>query len=48
MSVHLLWTRAAGEAPGTCSYTALLARQDGVVRIGTEDEDVEAAGCFGG
>lgn len=34
-----LWTRAAGQPPVTVSYTALLVRQDGVLRIRIEDED---------
>lgn len=42
-----LWTRAAGQPPMTLSYTGLLVRQDGVLRIRIEDEDaapVERAG----
>jgi hypothetical protein len=39
-----LWTRAAGEAPRTYSYTALLVRQDGALRIRIEDEDPEPEG----
>ena len=33
------WTRAAGQAPLVFSYTGLLVRQDGVLRIRIEDED---------
>lgn len=33
------WTRAAGGAPRIFSYTALLIRQDGTLRIRIEDED---------
>lgn len=35
---QFVWTRA-GEAPRTFSYTALLVRQDGALRIRIEDED---------
>lgn len=34
-----LWARAAGQPPMTFSYTGLLVRQDGVLRIRIEDED---------
>ena len=36
---QFLWTRAAGGAPMTFSYTAVLVRQDGVLRIRIEDEN---------
>ena len=35
---QFLWTPAEGAAPLTYSYTALLRRQDGVLRIRLEDE----------
>jgi len=34
-----LWTPAAGQPPATYSYTGLLVRQDGGLRIRIEDED---------
>ena len=34
-----LWTVKAGDAPLVYSYTGLLVRQDGVLRIRLEDED---------
>ena len=39
---QFVWTRA-GEAPRTFSYTGLLVRQDGALRIRIEDEDPEPA-----
>jgi hypothetical protein len=36
---QFLWTPAAGAAPLTYSYTALLVRQDGALRIRIEDEN---------
>lgn len=43
-----LWTAAAGRPPLTYSYTALLVRQDGVLRIRIEDEDAAPTGRGGG
>ena len=37
----LAWTNASGGAPLTLSYTALLRRQDGVLRIRLEDESID-------
>ncbi len=34
-----LWTRASGQPPVTVSYTGLLVRQNGALRIRIEDED---------
>ena len=39
---QFLWTPAAGAAPLVFSYTALLHRQDGVLRIRLEDESTAA------
>ena len=38
-----LWTPAAGQPTLTFSYTSLLVRQDGVLRIRIEDEDAAPA-----
>lgn len=35
---HFLWTRRAGTPPITFSYSALLKREEGVLRIRVEDE----------
>jgi hypothetical protein len=37
------WTAAAGAQPVTLSYTALLHRQEGVLRIRLEDESIDPA-----
>lgn len=42
-----LWTPAPGQPPMTFSYTALLVRQEGVLRIRIEDEDAAPEGRAG-
>jgi hypothetical protein len=44
---YFLWTRQEGGDPLRFSYTALLKRQDGVLRIRLEDESMDAMSSSG-
>lgn len=41
---YFLWTRQEGGEPMRLSYTALLVRQDGTLRIRLEDESMDVSG----